>query len=836
VKRLLTLLLPWIIGLATMGITAGLALHEQRVQRQTLRASFDLGLRQTANRVEQRIASYELVLRGVQGLFRSAGPIDDASFASYVDALLAGADFAGLQFIGYAPGRAGPAGALQAPVSLVAPAIGQNRKALGFDLLSEPLRRAALLQARDSGSIAITRKLHLLSEPADGQQNGFLMVLPLYQAGLSLVTVDDRRRQHRGWVYAAFRMSDLMSSLYGEGMPGLELRIHDGVDLGDASLMYQSGGAWSQRPRFEAQEYIGFAGHTWTLVVRTQEDFEALHNLDSPRIIVVAGIGFSLLLAMLTQQLVRGRERAHAAAQRMTRQLSDSEERYRRIVETADEGIWMGDAAQRTSFVNPKALQMLGYSADEMAVLPLTALIEEPGRSDVAGSLAHGRRATHHEIQLRRKDGSALWVSLAMNPISDDAGRPDGMLAMFTDISEARQAEARRSLLESQLRESQKMEAIGTLAGGIAHDFNNILAAILGNAALARDRLPAEHPAAHHLAQIGQAGRHARNLVQQIVAFGRRQPLARVAQPLAPLVDASVALLRATLPAAVELDVRLPAEPVWARVDGNQLQQVLMNLCTNAWHALHGSRGRVELGLASVVLGTDAAQALGALRPGSYAQLWVSDDGSGMDAATRARIFEPFFTTKPVGQGTGLGLSVVHGIVTAHDGAIAVHSTPGEGSRFDLYLPKLPPPASLPAAERSSVALPQGQGERLLYVDDDPVMVTLAEALLQRAGYAVRCYGDARAAVAAVQADPMAFDLVISDYNMPELSGLDVVQAMRSVRPSLPVIISSGYLSEDIRAAAEQAGVLHLLQKEYSSEQLVPLVQQVLAEAADLPR
>ena len=833
VKRLLTLLLPWIIGLATMGIAAGLALHEQRTQQQTLRASFDLGLRQTANRVEQRIASYELVLRGVQGLFRSAGSIDDASFAGYVDALLAGADFAGLQFIGQVPVSTDADGQLRGRVALVAPAIGQNRNSIGVDLLAEPLHRAALLQARDSGSIAITRKLRLLSEPADAPQNAFVMVLPLYQAGVSLVTVEDRRRNHRGWVYAAFRMSDLMSSLYGEGMPGLELRIHDGVELGEATLMYQTGGPWpAQPPRFEAQEYIGFAGHTWTLVVRTQADFEALHNLDSPRIVLVAGIGFSLLLALLTQQLVRGRERAHAVAQRMTRQLRDSEERYRRIVETADEGIWMGDAAHRTSFANPKALQMLGFSASEMAGRQLIMLIEEPGRSDVLASLAKRDHATHHELQLRRKDGSALWVSMAINPISDAAGHPAGTLAMFTDITEARQAEARRSLLESQLRESQKMEAIGTLAGGIAHDFNNILAAILGNATLARDQLPPEHPAAHHLAQIGQAGSHARNLVQQIVAFGRRQPLARVAQPLSPLVEASVALLRATLPAGVELQVVMPVEPVWARVDGNQLQQVLMNLCTNAWHALHGSRGRVEVGLATIVLDADAAQTLGALRPGPYAQLWVADNGSGMDAATRARIFEPFFTTKPVGQGTGLGLSVVHGIVTAHDGAIAVHSTPGDGSRFDLYLPQLPPPALAPSAEHDAVLVPQGQGERLLYVDDDPVMVTLADALLARAGYAVRCFGDARAAVAAVQAQPMAFDLVITDYNMPELSGLDVVLAMRAVRPALPVIISSGYLSEDIRAAALQAGVLHLLQKEYTSEQLVPLVQQVLAEAA----
>ncbi len=832
-KRLLTLL-PWLVGLSALAITTLLALHEQRTQQQTLRSNFELGLRQTANRVEQRIASYELVLRGAQGLFRAASTVDQAGFSTYVDALLAGADFAGLKGIGYARAVTGADGVLQAPVTFVAPAVGQGPGVLGYDLHQEPVRRAALLQSRDSGSIAITRKLRLMAEPDAGPQDGFMMLLPLYAPGQPLATVQDRRRHHTGWVFAVFRMSDLMSSLYGEGMPGLGIRIHDGVELTDDNLMYQSGGGQSQPSRFEAHEYIGFAGHTWTLGVRTMADFDALHNLDAPRIIVVSGLGVSLLLALLTHQLVGGRERARSLAQRMTHELRDSEERYRRIVETADEGIWMCDADHRTSFVNPKALQMLGYGIDALQALPLTQFIEEPGRAQVAAHLAQRTqgRAGHHELQFRRADGSGLWVSMSLNPIADADGRYAGALAMFTDITEAREAEARRAQLESQLRESQKMEAIGTLAGGIAHDFNNILAAILGNAALARERLAPDDPALRHLAQITQAGSHARNLVQQIVAFGRRQPLARVPQPLAPLVEASITLLRATLPASVDLQCEVPAEPLWARVDGNQFQQVLMNLCTNAWHALQGEQGRIVVSLTSVSLEGDAVQGLAALRPGPHARLRVVDSGSGMDAATRARIFEPFFTTKPVGQGTGLGLSVVHGIVSAHDGAIAVQSAPGEGSRFDVYLPQVAPPLrSLQPGERPVVAVAPGRGERLLYVDDDPVVVTLAEALLQRAGYHVQCFGDAREAVAALQADATAFDLVITDYNMPELSGLDVAQALRALRPALPVIISSGYLSEDIRLAALQAGVRHLLQKEYTAEQLVPLVQQALAEA-----
>ncbi|MBI5259120.1 MAG: CHASE domain-containing protein [Burkholderiales bacterium] len=830
VSRTLSLLLPWLVGLVVLAITAALALHEQRTLQQTLRASFELGLRQATSRVEQRIASYELVLRGTQGLFRASEHITDASFASYADALLAGADFAGLQAIGHVAAPDGPQG--RALLRLVAPQVSQNQQVLGHDMRADPVRWAALQQSRDSGGIVITRRVRLLSDPVSGPENGFLMVLPLYAPGQALTTPQDRRQHHRGWVFAAFRMSDLMSSLYGEGMPGLEVRIYDGVQLDDAALMYRSGpaGAPGRPPRFEAQEYIGFAGHTWTLGVRTLPDFEALHNLDSPRIVAVAGTSLGLVLALLTRALVGGRERAHALAQRMTRELRDSEERYRRIVETADEGIWMCDAALRTSFVNPKARQMLGHPAEQLQAQPLTHWLDEPSRAVVQAALQ--RRAAagpeQHEVRFQRADGSQLWASLALTPIVDAGGRFAGTLAMFTDITQAREAEARRALLEAQLRESQKMEAIGTLAGGIAHDFNNILAAILGNATLAREMLPPGHPAGTHLAQIGHAGAHARSLVQQIVTFSRRQPLARVAQPLGPLVEATIGLLRATLPAGVELQATACDEPVWARVDANQFQQVLMNLCTNAWHALQGGIGRVTVGLASEPAQDGAAN-------GRRAHLWVSDTGCGMDEATCVRIFEPFFTTKPVGQGTGLGLSVVHGIVAAHEGSITVHSRPGEGTRFDLYFPQVAPESATGPAQQANAATEpvlSGNGERLLYVDDDPVMVALAEALLVRAGYTVRCFDDARAALSAVRAEPEAFDLVITDYNMPELSGLDVVAGVHAARPGLPVIISSGYLSEDIRAAARRAGVQHLLQKEYTIEQLLPLVRRVLAAAA----
>jgi nitrogen-specific signal transduction histidine kinase/CheY-like chemotaxis protein len=386
-----------------------------------------------------------------------------------------------------------------------------------------------------------------------------------------------------------------------------------------------------------------------------------------------------------------------------------------------------------------------------------------------------------------------------------------------------------RLALERQLREAQKIESIGTLAGGIAHDFNNILAAILGNVALAREDARQGRPVDDSLDQINRAGVRARNLVQQILTFSRREPQGLISQPLGPVLTETLGLLRATLPAGVRLDSVLPEAPVEVRGDSTQLQQVLMNLCTNAWHALPEQGGRIEVGFERCTPDDALRQHLPELPPGTCVHLWVRDNGSGMDEATRQRIFDPFFTTKPVGQGTGLGLSVVHGIVRAHAGAIAVDTAPGQGTVFHLYFP-VPDPGDAPAQSEPSIghALP-GAGQHVLYIDDDDVMVAMVERLLQRAGFRVTASTDAAAALAQLTAEPGTFDAVVTDFNMPEISGLDVARQIARLRPGLPVVISSGYLSDALRAKAAQAGVRALMQKENTLEELTALLLKLLA-------
>ena len=501
----------------------------------------------------------------------------------------------------------------------------------------------------------------------------------------------------------------------------------------------------------------------------------------------------------------------------------------------------------RIVFVNEAFTRRTGYTRAE--ALGRTPRFLQGAKTDKAelarvGAALKRWEPVRTEIINYAKDGTEFWIEMLITPVANAAGWFTHWVAIERDVSERKQAEATRRSLENQVREAQKMEAIGTLAGGIAHDFNNILGAILGNVALAQLDLPAGHPALARLAQIAVSGARARSLVEQILTFSRRAPPTLTAVSLVDSVQEAAAMLRATLPATVKLSVAIPApapdEPLRVRGDATQLQQVLLNLCTNAWHALADGSGTIEVRLASLRVGGAAAFAPPArthLAEGVYAHLSVTDGGRGMNAATRARIFEPFFTTKPAGQGTGLGLSVVHGIVGSYGGTITVSSRLGAGSRFDIYIPQLEGGAGLAAPEATAPPPAPGRGEQVLYIDDDEVMLLMVEHLLLKLGYSATCLIDPRAALAAVQARPGHFDLVVTDFNMPQMSGLDLARALHDIDARLPVVISSGYLPEQLRSNAEAAGVVALMRKEHTLDDLAAVVERALSarHAAQLP-
>jgi len=438
---------------------------------------------------------------------------------------------------------------------------------------------------------------------------------------------------------------------------------------------------------------------------------------------------------------------------------------------------------------------------------------------------------------------------------------PSSVTISHTDITVRKQAEAARVLLERQLRESQKMEAVGTLASSIAHDFNNTMGVILGNVELARQEIAVDHPVASSLGQIRKAGLRARSLVQNILSFSRHEPQAMQVQLLRPLVEEGIDLLRATLPSGVTLRSVLCDEPLAARLDATQLHQVLMNLGTNAWHAMQGQPGWIEIGLApcdrrspamqgqpgSIKIGMAACDRRSpgpAVRaspePGAAAEawvrLWVRDSGSGMDETTLAAIFEPFFTTKPTGVGTGLGLSTVRGIVCAHGGEITVDSAPGRGSCFHIYLPvRALDDSSENSASSHTDAKPalatRANGQNVLYLDDDECMSLVVERLLPLVGFRVTCFQSAELALEALRSQPDRFDIVVTDFNMPRQSGLDVAREVARLYPGLPVVITSGDLTEDLIVDAAEAGVCGMLNKAWTVEDLGALTLRALTVA-----
>jgi signal transduction histidine kinase/CheY-like chemotaxis protein len=432
-------------------------------------------------------------------------------------------------------------------------------------------------------------------------------------------------------------------------------------------------------------------------------------------------------------------------------------------------------------------------------------------------------------------DADRLW-QCAGEPILDlDIGAAAGAAedepkGEPPELSERERAEATRRDVEAQLLQARKMEAIGTLAGGIANDFNNILGAILGHLALAREELQGPHAALDHLAQIDKSARRARTLVGEILTFSRMQPGNLLERPLQPIVHEALAMLRDTLPANVELETRIADEPLYLLADPGKVAQALVNLCGNAWQALHGREGRVIVGLDSVNWSATAPGRPAALPPGQYAHLWVGDNGCGMDGATQVRMFDPFFTTKPRQSGTGMGLSVVHGIVAAHQGTILVDSSPGQGSTFHVYFALTRAPGQAARPELSVVPnakRPSGAGH-VLYLDDDEVMLRLAQTLLRRQGYRVSCFQDPQLAVDAVRNAPHSFDLVVTDINMQGLNGFGVARELARIRPELPVVVSSGNLSDERRAEMLGYGVRALIHKENTFEELRPVVDRLL--------
>lgn len=528
----------------------------------------------------------------------------------------------------------------------------------------------------------------------------------------------------------------------------------------------------------------------------------------------------------------RFRERIHLA--RVEGALARAEGRYQRLAEAVTDYLFtvsvVDNQAVRTVH-NPACEAVTGYSREEFENNPYLwiEMVLDADRERVteqANRVLAGGVMESLEHRIIRKDGEMRWVCNILVPHHDEAGTLTSYDGLVRDVTERRTFEEQQKMLEAQVLRSQRLESLGALAGGVAHDFNNILGAILGYATLAREDLPLDSTAREELDQVLQAAERARELVLQILAFSREDEKARAPIAFSKIVLEAMRLLRPCLPTTIEFRHSLTDEPNTVLADATQLHRAVVNLCTNAAHAMRSKGGVLALNLDIASLPEDANPRYGELPPGDYVRLAVTDTGEGIPADKIDSIFEPFFTTKSVNEGTGMGLALVQSTVAGHDGAVAVASELGMGSTFEILIPR--------AAEGAAVGetveeegVPAGK-ERVLLVDDEEVLALLGQQTLERHGYSVTAFTDSTEALERFREAPHSFDVIVTDQTMPGLTGDALARSITSIRPNIPVILTTGYAEALNPETVREAGILEIIVKPVKSTALAKTIRRLL--------
>lgn len=506
-----------------------------------------------------------------------------------------------------------------------------------------------------------------------------------------------------------------------------------------------------------------------------------------------------------------------------TAALQESEGQLKAMFDMASIGITQAEPITRKWVrVNQKMSEITGYTSEELLKMGVSDILYQEDQhkdQEIFQELIQGRLQEYRmEKRYIRKDSTVVWVNVNSAIIRDGANQPVRTVSMIEDITERKRMEEERIQVETQLRQAQKMETIGHLAGGIAHDFNNILSAIIGYTEMALDEAPKAGNFHNDLTKVLSASLRAKDLVKQILTFSRQSKRVPELVDIAYIAKEAVKMLRAMIPATISIRQKSSVS-TRSRIlaDPTEIHQVIMNLCTNAAHAMKESGGDLDIELSEVVFGEDEAPPHPDLGPGSYIRLRVSDTGHGMSKEVLAQIFDPFFTTKVSGEGTGMGLSVLKSILKNCKAIITVESVDGDGATFYVYFPAI----TVEGAETAQdiKALISGKG-RILFVDDEKSIADLGQKTLERLGYSVSIANNGLEAFEMIRSNPYWFDLLITDYTMPGMTGLDLTEEVKRIRPGMPVVLCSGYSDKVDEASASSFGIKAFVAKPFDRQKL----------------
>jgi PAS domain S-box-containing protein len=527
----------------------------------------------------------------------------------------------------------------------------------------------------------------------------------------------------------------------------------------------------------------------------------------------------------------RGIARDVTGQKQSQKALQESEAKYRQLVNHAPAGIYEVDFLEgKFVHVNDLICEYTGYTRQELLGMSALDILTEDSQKkfiDRLDKIFKGQKVPSSvEFKIRAKSSREFCVLINSNIIYAADGKPKGATAVVHDLTEQKQAEEEKKNLEYQLQQAQKMEAIGTLAGGIAHDFNNILSVIIGYTELILMSGDVAGEVRQNLKEIFSASKHARDMVKQILAFSRQNKQERKPIQVAHIVKEAIKMLRASLPTTISIQQHIEKDTGIIEADPTQIHQVLMNLCTNAAHAINEKDGVLEIHLGNIDLDQKAAADIPGLKTGSYLKLSVKDSGEGIHPEVQQQIFNPYFTTKEKGVGTGLGLAVVQGIVKSINGAVTVESEVGKGAAFHVYLPTIK--RKLPPEDEISTPLPMGC-EHILLVDDEQPLVEIGRQMLERLGYSVATRTSSIEALELFKVDPNRFDLVITDVVMPNLTGDKLAKKIINIRNDIPVVLCTGYSEKFTRQNASEMGIQTFLMKPLVMRDLANTVRQALS-------